>query len=273
MKKPVYIAIMATIAVTISAVIYVYVKSHLIIKQKYDGPLVALPVSKESSSTEIGRKIALTRGCYGCHTENLAGKFYPDWDAGMVAANISKKIPQYSDEELYRLLKHGIKRDGTVLWSMPAGMFAHFSDKDISHLIVHLRTVPAVENKLPTTEFNFKARWRIATGQHKSEYALAREQVKLTNTPDNPTVVQQGQYLVSTTCTECHGEDLRGRWGSPPLIIAKTYKEAEFVKFAQDGKALGNRELPLMSQVSRGRLIHFSEDELKAIYAYLTQLQ
>jgi cytochrome c553 len=271
MKKPVYVAILTTITVSVIAVIFVYIRSDSIIHKKYDGPLIALPVSKESSSAEMGKKIALTRGCYGCHTKNLAGKYYPDWDAGMVAANISKKIPTYSDEELYRLLKHGIKRDGKVLWAMPAGMFAHLSDKDVSHLITHLRTVPAVENTLPTTEFNFKARWKIATGQLKSEFALAREGVTPLKHTDNPTIVQQGQYLAATTCTECHGQNLRGGFG-PSLIIAKSYKEAEFVQFAKDGKALGNRELPLMSQISRGRLIHYSDDELKSIYAYLTQL-
>jgi hypothetical protein len=57
------------------------------------------------------------------------------------------------------------------------------------------------------------------------------------------------------------------------MIIAKAYQEAQFVKFMQTGKALGNRELVLMSDVCRERFIHYSEDELKAIYAFLMQLQ
>jgi hypothetical protein len=61
----------------------------------------------------------------------------------MVAANVSKKIPQYSDKELFRLFKHGIKKDETGLWSMPAGMFVNLSPKDICRLIAYLRTVPA----------------------------------------------------------------------------------------------------------------------------------
>ncbi len=152
-------------------------------------------------------------------------EFYPDWEAGMVAANISKKIPQYSDNELYRLFRHGIKKDGTGLWAMPAGMFVNFSEKDIYRLIAHLRTIPPVENKLPTTAFSFTGRLKILSGEYISEVAMARRDVKKFNYPDNPTVVQKGNYLVITTCTECHGYDLRGLYGSPPLLIAKAYKE------------------------------------------------
>ena len=65
----------------------------------------------------------------------------------------------------------------------------------------------------------------------------------------------------------------KGRFGSPPLVIAKAYKEAEFVQFLRTGKAIGNRELPLMSDVSRNRFIHYSEEEIKAIYAFLMQLE
>ena len=272
MRKRILISLLAAVAVTISAVIYIYVKSNAIIYQKYDVPLVSLTMQKEASSIEAGKKIALTRGCHGCHTEDLSGKFYPDWDAGMVAANISKKIPDYSDQELFRLFRHGIKKDGTGLWGMPAGMFVNLADKDISHLIAHLRTVPPVEKELPTTAFNFKGRTNIVRGKIKPEVLVAREDVTPFTYPDNPTVIQQGKYLVLTTCTECHGHDFRGLFGCPPLLITKTYKEAEFLKLLKTGKALGERELPLMSLVSRGRFTHYSEDEMKAMYGFLMQL-
>ncbi len=191
----------------------------------------------------------------------------------MVAANISKKIPTYSDEELFRLFKHGIKKDGTGLWSMPAGMFVNLSEKDIYQLIAYLRTVPAVENELPKTAFSFKGRMKIISGEIISEVTMARQAVKKFNYPDNPTIVQQGNYLALTTCTECHGYDLRGAYGNPPLIIAKAYKEAEFVKFLHTGKALGNRELKMMSETCRTRFIHYSDEEIKCIYAFLVHLE
>jgi len=35
------------------------------------------------------------------------------------------------------------------------------------------------------------------------------------------------------------------------------------------GKALGNREVPLMSRVARGRFSHFTDQELRVLYTYL----
>lgn len=273
MKNFVLTTLLIVLTLLIIAISYIYIRSNTIINKKYDVALVDVSIPHDSASIAAGKKIALTRGCYGCHNKNLSGDFYPYWETGMVAANVSKMLPQYTDNELFRLLRHGIKKDGTGLWSMPAGMFVNLSDQDIYRLIAHLRTVPAVENKLPETAFSFKGRMKIISGEIISEVTIARQAVKKFNYPNNPTVVQQGNYLVLTTCTECHGYDLRGAYGSPPLLIAKAYKESDFVKFMQTGKALGNRELVMMSDVCRSRFVHYSEEELKAIHAFLMQLE
>jgi cytochrome c553 len=134
--------------------------------------------------------------------------------------------------------------------------------------------VPAVENKLPGTSFSFKGRMKIISGEVVPEVTTARKKaLNKFQYPANPTVVQQGNYLALTTCVECHGYDLRGAFGTPPLTIAKAYKEAEFVKFLKTGKALGDRELPLMSYMCRDRFAYYSEEEIKAIHAFLIQLE
>jgi cytochrome c553 len=156
---------------------------------------------------------------------------------------------------------------------MPAGMFVNLSEEDICRLIAHLRTVPAIENDLPKTAFSFKGRMKIISGEIISEVTMARQAVNPFNYPNNPTVVQQGNYLALTTCTECHGYDLRGAYGNPPLLIAKAYKEGEFIKFLKTGKALGDRELPLMSDMCRTRFTYYSEEDIKSIYAFLLQLE
>ena len=273
MKKLIVLSILIVSIVLIISVSFVFIRSNTIINKKYNVPLIDVAIPHDSVSIAAGKKVASTRGCFGCHNNSLSGEFYPYWETGMIAANISKKIPQYSDKELFRLFKHGIKKDGTGLWSMPAGMFVNLTEKDICQLIAFLRTVPAVEKKLPQTAFSFKGRMKIISGEIISEVSMARQAVKKFNYPDKPTIVQQGNYLVLTTCTECHGYDLHGAYGSPPLIIAKAYKEAEFVKFLHTGKAIGNRELPMMSETSRVRFIHYSEEEIKSIYAFLMQLE
>jgi len=273
MKKFIIVSILVVSALLIAATSYVFIRSNTIIYQKYNVALVNVTIPRDSISMAAGKKIALTRGCYGCHNNSLSGEVYPYWETGMIAANISKKIPQYSDNELFRLFKHGIKKDGTGLWSMPVGMFVNLSEKDICKLIGFLRSVPAVENKLPTTAFSFKGRIKIITGEIISEVSMARQAAIKFDYPENPTIIQQGNYLVLTTCTECHGYDLKGAYGTPPLSIAKAYSERQFVKFLHTGNAIGNRELPMMSETCRTRFVHYSDEEIKSIHAFLMQLK
>ncbi|MEO5997732.1 MAG: hypothetical protein ABIN89_13415 [Chitinophagaceae bacterium] len=278
MKKAIAISLIIIIGLLISVISYVFIRSNAIINQKYNVPLVDVFIPTDAISKATGKKIALTRGCYGCHNKNLSGAVFLDWESDtgsdiLVAANISKIIPQYSDKELFRLLKHGIKKDGKGLWGMSVGMFVNLSANDISLLIAHLRSVPAIDNELPKTSFSFRGRMNIISGEVVPEVTTARNKaVNKFHYTDSPTVVQQGNYLVITACPECHGYDLQGAYGSPPLIIAKAYKKAEFIKFLKTGKALGGRELKLMSSVCRTRFAYFSEEELKSIYAFLKQL-
>lgn len=221
MKKLFVLSTLIALLLLITAISYVFIQSNAIINKKYNVPLVDVVIPKDSASLAAGKKIALTRGCYGCHNKNLSGDYYPYWETGMVAANISKKIPTYSNKELFRLFRHGIKKDGTGLWSMPAGMFVNLSEKDIQRLIAYLRTVPAVENELPNTAFNFKGRMKIISGEIISEVSMARAAVKKFNYPDNPTIVEQGNYLALTTCTECHGYDFRALMAIPLYLLQK----------------------------------------------------
>src|SRR5215212_4782457 len=103
MKKFIVISTLIVCGLSIIAISYVFIRSNAIIYKKYEVALVDIAIPHDPISIAAGKKIAQTRGCYGCHNENLSGNFYPDWETGMVAANISKKIPQYSDKELFRL--------------------------------------------------------------------------------------------------------------------------------------------------------------------------
>ena len=84
-----------------------------------------------------------------------------------------------------------------------------------------------------------------------------------------------GKYLALTSCSECHGLDLRGNpdRSTPNLGIAATYSEEDFARLMRTGKALGDRELRLMSDVARGRFSHLTAGEIKALHTYLSTLR
>jgi hypothetical protein len=53
-------------------------------------------------------------------------------------------------------------------------------------------------------------------------------------------------------------------------VIVAGYDEAAFRTLMKTGKALGDRELPMMSGVARGRFANFTDDEVGDLYAFLS---
>lgn len=77
-----------------------------------------------------------------------------------------------------------------------------------------------------------------------------------------------------TACGECHTTALQGETppqpGHPPdLSIIAAYDRSAFLHFMHTGKAVGNRELPMMSAVARVRISHLGDTDLNALYDYL----
>jgi cytochrome c553 len=84
------------------------------------------------------------------------------------------------------------------------------------------------------------------------------------------TQVSFGKYLAMTTCTACHGPDVKGEEGSSPdLIIAAAYKREEFFKLIRTGVAPGGRNLGKMSLVAKTDLCYLNNKEINCICAYL----
>jgi cytochrome c553 len=84
----------------------------------------------------------------------------------------------------------------------------------------------------------------------------------------------RGRQIAMTACGECHGTTLEGQTISPDhrppnLSIVAAYARADFLKFMHTGKAIGNRELSMMSAVARVRVSHLSDADLNALYDYL----
>lgn len=100
--------------------------------------------------------------CGNCHSplgpegeiagQALSGRFVistPGFDA--YAPNITPAaVSQWSDAELARAIREGIRPDGTVIGPpMPIELYRSLSDGDIGAIVAYLRTIPAVENEVP----------------------------------------------------------------------------------------------------------------------------
>lgn len=244
-------------------------------------PAFAVPIPTDADAIAHGRHIAETRGCAGCHGERLEGAVFVEGDGGFraVAPSLTKLAHEHSPAVLERAIRHGIGHDGRALYSMPSYNFVRMTDQDIASLIGYLRSLPVEAASLPPGTLGWKIRWDIATGQDATIPPFIPKVPPLRWQSHADPAVRRGEYLAMTACNECHGFGLRGDdpWApadqrAPDLAIVASYDRAGFVRLMRTGKAAGNREVGLMSRVARGRFVHWTDQEVDDLYAFLRNI-
>jgi mono/diheme cytochrome c family protein len=257
------------------AILVIYGLSEYQLRRKYDVAAVPIMVPTDSASIERGKHIALTRGCAGCHGQNLEGKVMFDDPkiARIVAPNITKIVREYSDAELARAIRHGVRRNGTSVAVMPSSMFYHLSDADLGALVAYLRTVPPTESALPGHSMRILARVGIVTGQYHTEASTINHKARRSPEPSDADVVERGRYLAKSSCTECHGQNFEGGNAgpapTPSLVVVQAYSAEEFTRLMRQGVPRDGRKLGFMGDVARSRFSQYTDAEVAALYAYL----
>jgi cytochrome c553 len=157
---------------------------------------------------------------------------------------------------------------------MPSSMFYHLSDEDLGAIIAFIRAAPITEG--PATEIRLGplARLGLVLGKYVPQARLIDHDASRAVVRDTSDHMAFGKYLALTSCTECHGMDLRGsaELPTPGLAIAATYSDEAFARLMRTGIALGDRELGRMSDVARRRFVHFTDTEIRALHHYLRTL-
>ena len=232
-------------------------------------------IPNDAASIARGEHLLRTRGCAGCHGEQLQGQLM--WGFA-VAPNLVALARKESPATLETAIRHGIGHDGRAFFSMPSFNFMLMSDADLADLIAYLRQAPlAPTPELPAASLPWKIRWDLATG---ADGAMPRwlpqvPPLRLLQQSDDPRL-RRGEYIAMTACIECHGFTLKADFPwvdedhAPNLrVIIGAYDEAAFRHLMKTGKAAGERELRMMSAVARGRYAHFTDEEVGDLYAYL----
>jgi mono/diheme cytochrome c family protein len=239
------------------------------------------PIPSDSASIERGRHIARTRGCFGCHGQQLEGQVFTaewPWVRRAVAPNLAAVARQASPTELEAAIRHGIGRDGRALWSMPSYNFVHLQDRDVADLIAFLRAAPVREKALPRPSLGLRARWAMVRGAEENMVDWVADVPPLLLGEDADPALIRGEYLAMTTCNECHGMDLRGAWvegdiSPPDLALVGAYSWEEFNTLMNRGEARdGRTDLGLMTMVAPDRFAYFTERERLELYGFLRTL-
>lgn len=258
---------------------YIHFASEHALKRFTRGPAFDHPVPVDEEARERGRHLARTRGCFGCHGQQLEGLVFTeewDWVERAVAPNLARHAREHDAATIEAAVRQGIGHDGRALWSMPSYNWANLSDADMADLIAFLRNAPVVDKQLPEPRMGWPARMDLAKGkaQHMADWVDASLPLRLQGQGG---AVARGEYLAMTTCNECHGFDLRGNadpmYGTPDLAILTAYTDDEFRTLMKTGVTRdGRSDVPLMSMVARDRFAHFTERELDDLLAFLRTL-
>ena len=256
---------------------------------------------------ERGKYIAETAGCFGCHSPHdwkaRGAPYLPGQDGSgevmpfdnlpgrIVAPNLTPDpetgAGTWSDDQMARAVREGIGHDGRALFPiMPYQKYRKLSDEDLASIIVYLRSLPPVRNPLPPTAIIFPVKYLIRSVPEPLMAPVPE--------PDHSDPVKWGQYLLTrTACDNCHtaqheGEPVKGLeyGGGFPLsgpfghVAAANitpdpsgigyYDEALFIQVMRTGYV---KARPLNSIMPFGEFKNFTDEDLKAIFAYLRTLK
>ena len=269
--------VFALLALVAGVAVFVFAASERVLRRQWDVASTAVAVPTDGTAIERGRHVALTRGCLDCHGDQLEGQVFFDEPhvARLIAPNLTKVARERSAAELERAIRHGVNADGRTVRGMPSNIFYQLSDEDLGDLVAFLRASPVVERELPDTEVRLLGRVGLATGKFRlaAELVDAAEPRRAVDAADP---LALGRYVAATTCTECHGDDLRGnpefKVPTPDLAIVAGYTPEQFRDLMRHGRSAWNRPLDLMKRVAVARFAHLTDAEVEALHAYLGSL-
>lgn len=257
-----------------SAIAYVYVATEPLVRRQYDLSIRPIAVPTDAAAVAEGRRLSLIRGCFdGCHGKGASGGVFWDerWVGRLVAPDLTRVAADMSDPELERVIRRGVRKDGTSTWGMPSSMFYHLSDDDLGKIIAFIRSLPLGDG--PATQAWIGPLWRLDL-MHDRLLPYAEEIAR-----DAPWMTAEelqgeqgrGRYLALTVCSECHSMDLNGATdgSAPNLAIVAAYSEPQFAKLMQTGIPLGGQKLGLMELVALKRFSNFTDEEVRELYRYL----
>lgn len=322
MLKKIFLYALAFLAV---AVILLFSYVSLTWDKKYtDWPSPTLKVSTDTAVIARGRYLVLGPAhCSSCHVSSIQD--LEDSDKGMpiplkggvglplgpmgkiYTKNLTPAnntgIGRYTDGQIFRMMRHGIRPDGTA--SLPLMMpFWKMADDDMIAVVSYLRSMEPVENNnIPDNQWTFIGKAvRSLTPTFKP---IENPDAPAVAPPMIPASIERGEYLARyvTNCVGCHtprdittfeaiGPDFSGGmefepwpelskhfnldttlWLRTPNItphangaIAKYKTPQDFIDRFRQGRAIP------FSPMDWGPFSRMSDEDLTSIYMFLNSL-
>ena len=240
-------------------------------RRPFEAPLLPLRPAAPADPA-AGEHMAKVVGCWtGCHGPvGEGGAERIEGIRSITAPTLSQVLPPYSDEELARLVRYGVKRDGRSAVGMPASVFWPLGDQDLTNIFAHLRSQPARSPVSRQRKLTLRGRLGLVTGEWKvSAEQVDRSLPRWGNLPRD-TRYERGRYLAGIVCSECHGLDFKGYAleGGPSLAILAAYDREQFRRLLRTARSFDGRMIARMDWMPD---VGFTDAEADDIYEFLTR--
>ena len=255
----------------------------------YDVPLPAIAASGDESVIARGKHVAESiAACMHCHgADGATGRFDDMGPLGRLRApNITSgkngMLGTYTDGELARLIRHGVKRDGRSVTFMPAHEISWLPEDDVRAVVSYLRTLPPKDSGPALVEVGALGKVLDRFDALPLDIARRIDHANLPKAPAPEPTALYGSFL-ALGCTGCHGAGLSGGPipGAPaevPVPLNLTFDATglagwtleDWNKFLDTGVRKNGEALdPFMPL---GMLTAMNETERLALFAYLQSL-
>jgi hypothetical protein len=255
----------------------------------YDVPAPEVARSTDAAVIARGRHLVESvGGCSSalCHGADLGGGKALDMGPlgtlcgpNVTGANLGAA---YSDGELARIIRHGIKKDGRSVRMMPSQDFGWLPPSDVVAIVSYLRTVPAVDRPNGAMVIGTLGKVLDRRDQIVLDVARRIDHGKTEPVPAPAPSAAYGAFLVRL-CTGCHGEHLSGGRipGTPksipePLDLTpdasglEEWSFDDFDRLMRSGVRKNGKTLDPFMPVEAWR--NFDDVEMRALWAYLQTL-
>lgn len=231
--------------------------------------------------------------CLGCHTQvgpdgrpslqhPLSGGFNLSEADGfgfigdMVTENLTPggKLANYSDGELFRVLRYSVNQQGHTLGVMSFMPYRELSDDDTEAIIAYLRSLPPAPSAGPTGDrLNFLGATMLGAGMFGAPPPPAPATI---TAPPQGVTAEYGKYVATFgECRGCHGPEMIGSPAtsiSPavpnPRPFVGTLTLEQFTAMMHSGVRPDGRPFPATMPWENAS--HMNDDDLAALYTYLT---
>ena len=246
----------------------------------------ALDLKVDSTPEQVARgEYIVNLGCIGCHGTDEAPPLKGGWNMaadegfgfmGQVSTeNLTPggKLASYTDGEIFRAIRHGVDKDGNLLMFMSQLSYRELSDDDIEAVIAYLRSLPTETSSAPTGDkINFLGIAIMGSGMFPAPAPVADS----IDAPPAGATPEYGKYVATFgDCRGCHGPDMTGAPATSfssavpnprPFVGALTLEE--FIQSFRTG--VRPNGVPFSDAMPWQSAAHMTDDDLAALYAYLT---